>query len=220
MEVEIKLNVKPAIEGGPVMLFTKLTMQPSLAGYPMGPISKYEIHDLYFDTPDGALAKAGAGLRCRVVNGGAWVTLKVNHYQNGALTSREEFEEPLYQDRLDWVLSHIRQYVGDGPFPAEDFAAGRPCGGLIPVLRVGTARLSRPVGDVAELSLDMVEYPGVSTHPYFDIEVEAKAGPMGELAVRQIEEALYQLAGGYLAPARESKLERGLRLKAKVRRQA
>jgi len=217
VEVEIKLNVKQAIEGGPVMLFTKLTMQPLLAGYPMGPIQKYEIHDLYYDTADGALVKAGAGLRCRVVNGGAWVTLKVNKYQDGALTSREEFEEPLTQERLDWVLSHIQDLVGEGPFPAEDFAAGRTCGSLSPVLRVETARLTRAVGQVAELSMDMVEYPGVSIHPFYDIEVEARAGVSGERAIREIETALYQLADGNLAPATASKLERGLRLKAKTK---
>lgn len=218
MEVEIKLNVKQAIEGGPVMLFTKLTMQPLLAGYPMGPIQKYEIHDLYYDTADGALVKAGAGLRCRVVNGGAWVTLKVNRYRDGALTSREEFEEPLTQERLDWVLSQIQDLVGEGPFPAEDFAAGRTCGSLSPILRVETARLSRAVGEVAELSMDMVEYPGVSIHPFYDIEVEARAGSAGERSLRQIEDALYQLAEGNLAPATASKLERGLRLKAKTKR--
>lgn len=217
MEVEIKLNVKPAIVGGPVMLFTKLTMHPALASYPMGPITKLEIHDLYYDTADGALAKVGAGLRCRVVNGLPWVTLKINSFHEGALTRREEFDEPLNQERLEWVLSHIQEQVGEGPFPAEEFAAGRSCGSLEPVLRVDTARLLRPVGPVANLCMDMVEYPGISTHPYFDIEVEAKSGKAGERIIRQIEDELYVLAGSDLAPATVSKLERGLKLKDKAK---
>jgi inorganic triphosphatase YgiF len=216
MEIEIKLNVKPAITGGPVMLFTKLTMHPALAGFPMGPVNKLEIQDLYFDTADGALAKAGAGLRCRVVNGQPYVTLKINQFQDGALTRREEFEEPLNQDRLDWVLTHVKEQVGEGPFSAEEFAAGRATGTLAPVLRVDSARLTRPVGPVAQLVMDMVEYPGLSINPYFDIEVEATSGKTGEKAIRQIEQELYAVAGGDLAPATVSKLERGLRLKKKA----
>lgn len=217
MELEIKLNVRPAIAGGPVMLFTKLTMHPQLAGHPLGPISKYEIRDFYYDTKDGALAKAGAGLRLRVMNGLPYVTLKINQYQDGALTGRQEFEEPLNQERLNWVLSHVKQHIGEGPFPGEDFASGRPCGTLVPLLEVGTARLVRPIGNVAELTLDMVEYPGLSAHPYFDIEIEAKTGKAGERILRQAETELYALAGGDLAPATVNKLERGIKLKGKAR---
>jgi inorganic triphosphatase YgiF len=217
VEVEIKLTVKPTIEGGPEMLFTRLTLQSLLGSYPLGPINKLELKDLYYDTADGALAKAGAGLRCRVVAGQPYVTLKISKYQDGALTQREEFEEPLAQERLDWVLSHVKEHIGEGPFPAADFAAGRNCGSLQPTLRVDTARLQRPVADVANLCLDMVEYPGVATHPYFDIEVEATSGEGGEQAIRRLEEELYILAGGDVTPATVSKLERGLRLKSKTK---
>jgi hypothetical protein len=62
----------------------------------------------------------------------------------------------------------------------------------------------------------MVEYPGLSINPYFDIEVEATSGKTGEKAIRQIEQELYAVAGGDLAPATVSKLERGLRLKKKA----
>ena len=216
MEVEIKLNVKPAIAGGPIMLFTKLTMHPQLAGLPLGGITKHEIRDLYYDTPDGALGKAGAGLRSRLLDGVPYVTLKKNASKEGSLTAREEFEEVLTQERMDWVMSHVRDVVGDGPFPVEDFAAGRPCGGLQPTLVIGTARLVRPIGNLAELTLDMVEYPGLSASPYFDIEVEATSGKAGERILRQVEGELFELAGGNLGPAALNKLERGLRLKERV----
>ncbi|HWI65035.1 MAG TPA: CYTH domain-containing protein [Symbiobacteriaceae bacterium] len=216
MEVEIKLNVKPAIVGGPIMLFTKLTMLPQIAGFPLGDITKHEIMDMYYDTPDGALAKAGAGLRSRIQDGTPYLTLKIGRYRDGALTGREEFEEVLTQERVDWVMSHARDLVGEGPFSAEDFHGGRPTGGLTPVLIVGTARLARPIGEVAELTLDMIEYPGLAANPFFDIEIEAKAGKMGERILRAVEEELYAMAGGDLAPAMLSKLERGLRLKEKA----
>lgn len=216
MEVEIKLNVKPAIVGGPIMLFTKLTMQPQLAGYPLGGITKHEIMDMYYDTPDGALAKAGAGLRSRIQDGVPYLTLKINRYREGALTGREEFEEPLTQERVDWIMANAADVVGPGPFSAEAFHEGKPTGGMVPILIVGTARLARPIGEVAELTMDMIEYPGLSANPYFDIEVEAKSGKMGERILRAVEEELYRLAGGDLAPASLSKLERGLKLKEKA----
>jgi inorganic triphosphatase YgiF len=216
VEVELRLNVKQAIPGGPVLLFTKLTMHPTLAGYPLGPITKREIRDLYYDTEDGALARAGVGLRSRIMDGVPYLTLKKSKFQDGALVGREEFEEPLVQERVDWTLSHIKDLIGEGPFSAEAFFTGKPCGALVPVLEVGTARLIRPVGPVAQLTLDMVEYPGISAHPYFDIEVEARSGKTGERILRGIETELYALAEGHLAPATASKLERGLRLKQKI----
>lgn len=216
MEVEIKLNVKPAIVGGPIMLFTKLTMQPQLAGFPLGDITKHEILDMYYDTPEGALAKAGAGLRSRVQDGVPYLTLKIGRFRDGSLTGREEFEERLNQERVDWVMSHARDIVGEGPFSADDFNAGRPTGGLVPILVVGTARLVRPIGELAELTLDMIEYPGLAANPFFDIEVEATAGKAGERILRTVETELFNMAGGDLAPASLSKLERGLKLKEKA----
>lgn len=217
MEVEIKLNVKPAIEGGPASLFTKLTLMQNLGGYPLGQISKAEIRDLYFDTADGALAKAGAGLRLRVQEGLPFVTLKINKVQDGALTRREEFEEPLTEERFNWVLSQVQEQIGAEPVSFADFAAGRQAGSLLPVLEVGTARLSRDVGQEATLTMDMVEYPGLSAYPYFDVEVEANQGKAGESFLRTVETELYRLAGGDLAPAKLSKLERGLKLKERLK---
>jgi hypothetical protein len=217
MEIEIKLNVKPAIEGGPAMLFTKLTMQPAIGGYPLGDIFKSEIRDLYYDTEDGALANAGAGLRSRLLEGRPYVTLKIEQFRDGALFRREEFEEPLTPERFDWVLAQAKELIGEGPFSWEDFAAGRPCGNLVPTLEVGTARFTRPIANVAKLVLDMVDYPGISTHPFFDIEVEANTGKSGERVVRAIETELYALAKGDLAPAKMNKLQRGLKLKDKAK---
>jgi inorganic triphosphatase YgiF len=217
VEVEIKLNVKPAIDGGPAMLFTRLAMLNTLGNLSLGPVSKVEIRDLYYDTPSGSLAKSGSGLRMREENGSPKVTLKKGVFVDGALTRREEFEEPLIQERFHWVLSNLSEQIGEGPFPAEDFRIGRPCGTLVPVLRVDTARIMRQIGAAAALCLDMVEYPGLTTNPYYDIEVEAIGGQAGEAFIRRVETELYTLTGGDLAPARMSKLERGLKLKERTR---
>lgn len=211
MEIEIKLSVMDSVAGGPLAFFGRLLEQAQLAGVGLGGVRKSAIRDVYYDTADGALARAGAGLRLRVQDRRHLVTLKLSRYQDGALTAREEFEEPLSQNRLTWVLSHVRALVGAGPFPVAGFQAGSLCGSLVPLLDLQTARLTRAIGREALLVLDTVVYADFNQTPFFDIEVEARSG--GERLLRQVEEELHALAGGKIEPARYSKLERGLRLK-------
>ncbi len=216
MEVEIKLNVKAAIRGGPALLFTRLSMLEGLGNLSLGPVFKLEIRDLYYDTVAGDLAKTGSGLRMRSENGRRKVTLKKGAFVDGALTRREEYEEPLTQERFEWVLSHLRTEIGAGPFLVDDFRAGLPCGVLVPMLCVDTARITRQIGAAASLVLDMVEYPGLTISPYYDIEVEAIGSQAGEAFIRQVETELHALTDGSLSPAGMSKLERGLKLKDKA----
>lgn len=213
MEIEIRLNVDLAIEGGPAALFAKILARPKLANLPTGPVRAYQMFDLYYDTPDQLLAKNGIGLRLRVKGQEAYVTMKRGGSQSGALTRREEVEEPLDQARLDWVMSLIKEFVGEGPFPVEAFANGKECGGLVPSLEIRQARTEIHVGDFAVVSLDVVEYPGVVASPFFDLEVEAKQGKISESILREVERELYALADGYLRPAPVSKLQRGLNFK-------
>lgn len=213
MEIEIRLNVDLAIEGGPAALFAKILAQPKLANMPTGPVRAYEMFDVYYDTPDHRLAQNGIGLRLRVKGREAFVTMKRGGSINGALTSREEVEEPLDQARLDWVMSLIKEFVGEGPFPVEAFASGQECGGLTPSLEIRQARTEIHVGNLAVVSLDVVEYPGVVASPFFDLEVEAKQGKLSESILREIERELYAMADGDLRPAPVSKLQRGLNFK-------
>jgi inorganic triphosphatase YgiF len=213
MEIEIRLNVNLAIEGGPAALFAKILARPKLANLPTGPVRAYEMFDVYYDTPDLKLAQNGIGLRLRVKGQEAYVTMKRGASQNGALTRREEVEEPLDQARLDWVMSLIKEFVGEGPFPVEAFANGKECGGLVPSLEIRQARTEIFVGNMAVVALDVVEYPNVVASPFFDIEVEAKQGKLSETVLREIERELYALADGDLRPAPISKLQRGLNFK-------
>lgn len=213
MEIEIRLLVDLAIEGGPAALFAKILSKPKLANLPTGPVRAYEMFDVYYDTPDHLLAKNGVGLRLRLKGNEALVTMKRGASQSGALTRREEVEEPLDQARLDWVMSLIKEFVGEGPFPVEAFASGQECGGLVPSLEIRQARTEIHVGDMAVLSLDVVEYPNVVASPFFDIEVEAKQGKLSETILREIERELFALADGDLRPAPVSKLQRGLNFK-------
>lgn len=212
MEVEIKLHVLPSVEGGPASLFRRLAVLPALAGVPLGQTRCVEIRDIYYDTGAHVLARAGAGLRLRIEDGRPLVTLKLNRRQEGALTAREEFEEPLTEASLGRMLTLVRDMVGPGPVPFEVFARGEAAGHLIPALVVHTSRLARSLGGQAVLTLDRVEYPRLAAEPYWDIEVESRSGQAGEPFLRKVEQELYQLAGGQLEAAAVNKLERGLHL--------
>lgn len=211
MEVEIKLHVLPHVAGGPASLFAHLRKLERLAGYALGESITQQVDDIYFDAADGALARAGAGLRLRLEDGQALVTLKMDRRQEGALSTREEYEEPLSAQSLARILAHVRHLIGPEAVPLEPFAAGEAAGPLRPVLQVKTRRLARSVGGLATLTLDQVDYPGLAPESCWDIEVEALSGT--DVAIlRAVEAALYQEAAGALAGATISKLERGLRM--------
>ncbi|MFZ5817392.1 MAG: CYTH domain-containing protein [Bacillota bacterium] len=209
MEVEIKLHVDPRIPGGPEALFERLASLDRLAGQTVGSARRVRLRDVYYDTPGGHLAAARAGLRLRVEDGAAFVTLKLSRRQEGALTTREEHEYPLDGDALVRVLERIHPLVEVGSVSVGAFAEGRPTGGLIPVLDVVTDRTIRPIASIGSLVLDRVWYPGLSGACFFDIEVEAGTGPGEEAGLRQVERQLRAEARSYLAQAELSKLERG-----------
>jgi inorganic triphosphatase YgiF len=216
VEVEIKLHVHPTVAGGPAAFFARMQAQPSLAGLPLGPSRRIALRDLYFDTPDGGLASIGAGLRLRVENGAALVTLKMGGRQQGAMTVRQEYEEPLTAGHLEGLLTHIRPFIGPEPVPIDCFAAGMPAGPLIPVLDVVTDRVARTVGEVAVLTLDRVSYPALTDQVFWDVEVEVRSEEAGEPFLRRVEGELLALASGHLLPASMSKLERGIRLRSEI----
>lgn len=212
VELEIKLRVLPTVPGGPGAFFAHLAAQEALAGFPLGPVRRTFVCDTYFDTDDGALARAGAGLRVRRLDGRTLVTLKVTRAQEGALTEREEYEAPLDLESLREVGERIRPLIGTGSVPFAAFAAGRPAGPLEPVLDVHTERVWRPIEGVGVLALDRVLYPGLDPDPYYDIEVEAAPDLADPSLLRRVEEALVAAAAGHLQPEGRSKLERGLAL--------
>lgn len=212
VEVEIKLEVLLTVPGGPGALFAALAARDTLAGFPLGPARTVNLRDTYFDTDDGDLARAGAGLRVRREDGRILVTLKVTRARDGALSQREEYEAPLDLDSHREVMARIRPFIGPGAVPFAAFAVGRPAGPLEPVLDVYTERIVRPIGDIGTLALDRVRYPGLDPDPYYDIEVEAAPDLADPAALRAVEAELFALAGGHLRAAGRSKLERGLTL--------
>lgn len=224
MEVEIKLNVQPEVAGGPAAFFARLAALRRLGLFRLGPASRHRIHDVYFDTADRRLGVARVALRRREQDGACFVTLKSPKRRDGALAVRDESEAPLNAASLAWVLAALVDMglLGEGEAAAADgaaFAAGLPCGPLQPVLAAATDRTERAVfrgaEPVATLALDMVVYEGLALPPFHDVEAEA-AGRGGEAELGAIQQLLMQEADGALAPGRESKLARGLRLAGRL----
>ncbi|MFO7171703.1 MAG: CYTH domain-containing protein [Bacillota bacterium] len=226
MELEIKLTAMPEAPVDPVEILVQLAGLPDLEDrYLLGAATPVTIRDLYYDTPDRRLRQARVGMRVRIQDGQPWITVKRSVHRDGGLARREEFEQRLDRESLGRAVALLREYglLSPEARPMVDaLLAGEPTGGLEPVLLTETRRVSRPVLrlpgrlPVATLALDRVVYKNVRGEPVFhDVEVEALAGT-GEEVLRELESLLVQAAGGYLKPAGESKLARGLRLLGEI----
>lgn len=219
MEIEIKLNVRPDVAGGPAALFARLAALDRLGPFTLGPVAEHTIRDVYFDTADRRLGGARIALRLREQDGARFVTLKAPRRREGALAVRDEREAPLTAASLAAVLAVLAGLGLLPPDTAPDlaaFAAGRAAGPLQPVLAARTRRVERAVrrdaAHLADLALDVVEYEGLASL-FHDVEVEARGGG-SEADLAELQALLVAAAGGALVPGLESKLARGLRLTA------
>lgn len=222
MEVEIKLTAMPDAPGDPVEILVRLAGLGTLDGrYLLGAANPVQIRDIYYDTPDRRLRQARVGMRVRLQGGQPWITVKRSVKREGGLSRREEFEQRLDRESLSRALAPLKE---EGVLPpevqpmADQLLAGQPSGGLEPILVTETRRVNRQVfrlpGNVpvAVLSLDRVTYLSLRRQPVFhDVEVEALEGT-DESMIHEVAGLLVDAAGGYLKPAGESKLARGLKL--------
>lgn len=223
MELEIKLTYMPGAPVGPEDLLARLAVLPEVPGYRFSPPRPRVLRDVYFDTGNHRLQAARVGLRLRLRDGQALITVKRGQRREGALAQRGEYEALLTAAHLEEALAPLR---AEGLLPAEQevplapFSRGEPAGPLVPTLVTETRRADRliyrmpghlPVGT---LSLDRVTYVSVRGTPvYHDVEIEAR-GLDNEGDLRRLQGLLVEAAGGYLKESHESKLARGLRLAA------
>lgn len=135
--------------------------------YP-GPWRRIEMETVYYDTPDGALAKRGITLRRRLENGTPVCTVKTPAGENG----RGEWECP-----CESVRKAIPILCGMG-CPPELIALAAP--GLTVLCGASFTRwaLTIPQADcTVELALDSGMLTGGGrTAPLCEIEVELKSG--------------------------------------------
>ncbi len=165
--------------------------------------------DVYFDSAERALVRAGVALRRRHRPSGTYATLKGAGSREGELHSRPELEVRLEQDDAwpEAVLTALPE--------------GAAAAGLAPIAELWVERVrlvARSEGaPVADIAFDAVEcrapgHEGGSV-TFNEVEVEAlDAGPESDAALRALADAVGTLVP--LTPSSHSKLERALALLA------
>lgn len=87
METELKFRLPDE------QTMHRLLQVEHLAGMPVGPVTRLDVHDRYFDTPSGRLVRGGYSCRLREAStGDRLVTIKSLGVSGDALHVREEME--------------------------------------------------------------------------------------------------------------------------------
>ena len=180
-----------------------------------------ELANVYYDTPDQALARNRAALRVRR-QGSQWLqTLKTAAVSTSGLSARHEWEVPLQSDALS-----VDAFVANNAAEAADYV--RPhAAALAPLFRTDfTRRLwhVRAEGGEIEIALDggAILIPGTQARePIDELELEWKPAADSTLSEDAIAERLHawtetlRAAVTGLTPLDISKAQRGYQLRAK-----
>lgn len=181
-----------------------------------------ELGNVYYDTPDQALARDRAALRVRR-QGSQWLqTLKTAAVSTSGLSARHEWEVPLQTDALS-----VEAFAANNAAEAADYV--RPhAAALAPLFRTDfTRRLwhVRAEGGEIEIALDAgaILIPGTQARePIDELELEWKPATGSALAEDAIGERLQawtqalRAAVTGLTPLDISKAQRGYQLRAKT----
>ncbi len=181
-----------------------------------------ELANVYYDTPDQALARNRAALRVRR-QGSQWLqTLKTAAVSTSGLSARHEWEVPLQNDALS-----VDAFVANHASEAADYV--RPhAAALVPLFRTDfTRRLwhVKSEGGEIEIALDdgAILIPGTQARePIDELELEWKPAAGSTLSEDTIAERLHawtkklRAAVAGLTPLDISKAQRGYRLREKT----
>lgn len=200
MEKEIKLVSTP--EGRGKLFSLPLIRERILPGTE----KIVELQNVYYDTPDMALTKAGLAYRIRQTNGKQWeVTIKTKGTTYNGVSQREEYTVPVTQPvplwngfspEMDAKLYALLEGKSWEPFCIVAFTRH-------------LALLDLGKGTQAELALDSgTIQAGENVEPLAEVELECKAGNMDAITafVAKLQAMLP------LQPENRSKLARGLAL--------
>ena len=203
MEIEAKFIIPDEAT------FARLSDRADLGGHVLSAAQVKQVHDVYLDTTDQRLLRAGMTCRVRRKDGGApLLALKSLGVAQGALHSREELETALPAhagyDPTAWPLS-----------PAQSLLLDLTQGAmLLPLFDLSQQRSVRLLLDDAaraliELSLDRVRYTAQADRVWLGLEAELLAEEARTLLDR-IALDLETVWG--LSPQPRSKFEQGLAL--------
>jgi hypothetical protein len=161
-----------ATDGAAVL--DRLGRAERLGPFTLGEAEHLSIRDVYFDTPDGALRRAGRGLRVRIQNGKTLITLKGERRANAAsgVTDRSEYEAAWSESALAHVLGdllragidHAEGVLPGTEIPMDDPEAALNALDLAVIQRREAHRARRTVSEAghaaAHLDLDTVAFGG------------------------------------------------------------
>ena len=194
MEIELKLLVPPAA-------LEALSADPLLTGVKARRKARKRLDNIYFDTPDRALALARIGLRLRK-DGRRWLqTVKSGGSAQAGLHQREEIEFAVAGKALEWA-----QLAGT-PFEAMLEPAWQQVVPQFRTLFTRDIRLLRgKSGADIEVAIDQGEIiAGSRREALCELELELKSG-----AVDDLFDIALELAGRHpLMVDNRSKAERG-----------
>jgi inorganic triphosphatase YgiF len=181
-----------------------------------------ELANVYYDTPDQALARNRAALRVRR-QGSQWLqTLKTAAVSTSGLSARHEWEVPLQNDALS-----VDAFVAHNAAEAADYV--RPhAAALAPLFRTDfTRRLWHVAADGGEIEIALdagaILIPGTQARePIDELELEWKPAADSTLSEDAIAERLHawtetlRTAVTGLTPLDISKAQRGYQLREKA----
>ena len=170
MEIELKLSVPPSA-------IKALGADPLLTGVHAKRKARKRLDNIYFDTPDHALAQARIGLRLRK-DGRRWLqTVKSGGSAQAGLHQRQEIECAVSGKALEWA-----------PLAATQFEAvlGPVWQQLTPQFRTLFSRdiwrLTGPTGAEIEVAIDQGEIiAGKKREAICELELELKSGAVDDL---------------------------------------
>lgn len=199
-EIELKLRVIDE------QAAKRLWKRRTLGQYQLQAHATQQLHTIYFDTINHALAQVHSSIRIRIVDHTMqFITIKTSQPNVGDVSVRYEYEYPLTS--TDWPAEILAQLNTYGIAPHE----------LLPIVHTITKRQIRNIVDqngqsIAELVLDHGSIHAAGHHESFcEIEIEARQTTtatqialLGQLVQQRVPSMHEQL----------SKLSRGLRLHA------
>jgi hypothetical protein len=182
-EIEIALVIVGREPGG---VANEVAALESLGGVKLEAAPTRRIRDVYFDAADERLHRAGLALRLREVDGEPWVTVKGQERRRADGTvERLEIEGPWSPAVLHRVLEVLRSH------------------GCFHGVRPPQSASVSPLDGIRSLGLTVIQDRTTRRRPRRILGGRGQAGPIGELAIDEVE---YEV-GGQLVRIHEIELE-------------
>jgi CHAD domain-containing protein len=169
-KIEVELKYQVTSPGGA----DRYLVAPEIGPFrSVGQVRSVRLEDVYVDSADWALAKAGFAARLRRTSGGTLISVKAHATSGARLHRREEIEGPAdaASPPRDWPDSQARTVI-------LELCGDEPLIELLKIRQLRRVRRLEAADSRAELSLDEVEVIGNDAllERFDELEVELKKG--------------------------------------------